>query len=308
MSATPDQVSWITRRGASMLADVDRLANNGPLGPIALQALSTGLTAWSRDPMIYALVIDHRRASVRDPDAPPLDLIEQAARLVWQLECFSKPTVGLFDGATSGFVSGLASWGTHQAAGERFRWRAVLPMRQHTAGLDAGMAHRLARLPHRLGYYLALTGHDLGRADAYRAGLVTHCVPADRFDEIITGLADADTVDPLLDDRHVDPGAGDLAPFHATIATCFASGDVAAIIRRLAAVDGPHRAFADATAAAVSSVDPLQQGHVLRQLDRALHADVRATLIEAVMAARGDEAGEPRFALPTRVDMQSLRG
>ena len=41
-------------------------------------------------------------------------------------------------------------------------------------------------------------------------GWSTHCIPAARFGEIRAGLADADTVDPLLDDRHEDPGPGEL--------------------------------------------------------------------------------------------------
>ena len=37
--------------------------------------------------------------------------------------------------------------------------------------------------------YLALTGRAIGRADAYRLGLVTHCIPAPRFGEIRAALA-----------------------------------------------------------------------------------------------------------------------
>ena len=54
--------------------------------------------------------------------------------------------------------------------------------------------------------YLALTGRSVGRADAYRLGLVTHCIPAARFAEIRGAVADADPVDPVLDDAPRGPG------------------------------------------------------------------------------------------------------
>ena len=78
-------------------------------------------------------------------------------------------------------------------------------------------------MPDAIGMYLALTGRSIGRADAYRLGLATHCIPAGRFGEIRAGLADADTVDPLLDDRHEDPGPGELEPLRAVIARCFSA-------------------------------------------------------------------------------------
>ena len=61
--------------------------------------------------------------------------------------------------------------------------------------------------------YLGLTGRSIGAADAYALGLLTHCIPAARFEEIKTALADTWPVDTVLDDRHVDPGPGELAPY-----------------------------------------------------------------------------------------------
>ncbi|MFX8805535.1 enoyl-CoA hydratase/isomerase family protein, partial [Acinetobacter baumannii] len=73
---------------------------------------------------------------------------------------------------------------------------------------DVGMAHILARLPHRIGYYVGLTGSAIGRADAFSLGLVTHCLEPELFAEVEASLADAIPVDPLLDDRHANPGEG----------------------------------------------------------------------------------------------------
>ena len=53
--------------------------------------------------------------------------------------------------------------------------------------------------------YLALTG---ARSDGRRlsAGLATHCIPARQFVEIRAAVCDADPVDPVLDNRHEEPG------------------------------------------------------------------------------------------------------
>ena len=93
-------------------------------------------------------------------------------------------------------------------------------------------------MPDEIGMYLALTGRSIGRADAYRLGLVTHCIPAARFAEIHAGLRVADPVDPLLDDRHVDPGPAELDALRPVIARCFSADTVEGIVARLRAERG----------------------------------------------------------------------
>ena len=127
---------------------------------------------------------------------------------------------------------GISLYGTHRVAGERYRFA----MPETGIGLfpDDGVSWAFARMPDAIGMYLALTGRSIGRADAYRLGLATHCIPAARFGEIRAGLADADTVDPLLDDRHEDPGPGELEALRPVIARCFSQGTVEGIVDRLA--------------------------------------------------------------------------
>src|SRR6185503_17863694 len=88
-------------------------------------------------------------------------------------------------------------------------------------------------------------GRAIGRADAYRLGLVTHCIPAARFGEIAAALSAADTVDPLLDDRHQDPGRGELEALRGAIARCFAADTVEGIVERLRAQRGVAAAWAE---------------------------------------------------------------
>ena len=80
---------------------------------------------------------------------------------------------------------------------------------------DVGAAWVLSRLPDAIGMYLGLTGRSIGRADAYALGLLTHCIPAQHFEEIKAALIDTWPVDPLLDERHVDPGPRELERYAA---------------------------------------------------------------------------------------------
>jgi enoyl-CoA hydratase len=221
--------------------------------PQALNALTTAMRAtiagafprYARDPQIYAVVV--KSASPRafcaggdvreltqwareQPEAARRSLAEEYA-LNWLLECFSKPTVSLIDGVVMGSGVGISIYGTHRVAGERY----AFAMPETAIGLfpDDGVASVLARLPGETGMYLGLTGHSIGRADAYRLGLATHCVPAARFAEIEAGLAAADPVDPLLDGLHQDPGEGELDAYREVISRCFSAERLEDIIARL---------------------------------------------------------------------------
>ena len=54
-------------------------------------------------------------------------------------------------------------------------------------------------MPDAIGMYLGLTGRSIGAADAFALGLLTHCIPAARYEEIKSQLAETWPVDPLLD-------------------------------------------------------------------------------------------------------------
>jgi enoyl-CoA hydratase len=221
--------------------------------PHALNALTTAMrseiaaafAAWARDPQVYAAVIVSatERAfcaggDVREmvewgksrPDAARRSLAAEYA-LNWQLDCFTKPTVALIDGVVMGSGVGITLYGTHRVAGERYRFA----MPETGIGLfpDDGASWAFARMPDEIGTYLALTGRAIGRADAYRLGLATHCIPAARFAGIRAALGNADPVDPLLDDCHEDPGAGEIEALRPAVARCFRGNSVEAIVAAL---------------------------------------------------------------------------
>lgn len=268
--------------------------------PAALNALNTAMRTamaaafprWARDPEIYAVVISSAsdrafcaggdlREMVdwgRNRRGAAIRSLAQEYELNWLLECFAKPTVSLINGAVMGSGVGVSLYGTHRVAGGNYRFA----MPETGVGLfpDVGAAWALARQPDEIGTYLGLTGRAIGRADAYRLGLVTHCIPGSRFGEVAAALADADPVDPVLDLRHEDPGAGELVALAPAIAHCFSPDSVAGIIARLQAVRGAEAGWAQGVLADLATRSPTSLKITLRHVRRARDLDLRATLAQ----------------------------
>jgi enoyl-CoA hydratase len=171
---------------------------------------------------------------------------------------------------------GISLYGTHRVAGERYRFA----MPETGIGLfpDDGVCWAFARMPDWIGMYLALTGRSVGRADALRLGLVTHCIAAARFDDIRAAIADAQPVDQVLDGRHEDPGTGEIDALAPVIARCFGADSVEGIIASLQAERGPGAAWAESVVADLAQRSPtsLKITHRLVRLARGL--DLRNTL------------------------------
>jgi enoyl-CoA hydratase len=278
------------RVGASAVVTVDRGGALNALTPAMLARLAQCYPEFARDPNLYVVVLksaDPKAFSaggdVRALSAVALHDLPQAChdlaaeyRLNWLHECFSKPTVVLIDGLVMGSGVGISAYATHRVAGRGYRF--AMPETAIGFFPDIGMAHALARMPHQIGTYLGLTGATIGRADAYALGLATHCIDSGVFGEVEARLADAWPVDPELDGRHVDPGPGDLAARSGTIAQCFAPDSIEEILRRLDAVTGADRDFAQATRADLEARAPLALKVTLRHLRRSAVLDLRQTL------------------------------
>ncbi len=321
------------RRGAMALVTLARPEKRNALTIAARAQLAENLPKYARDPVVYAVVI---RSAVDGIFCAGGDVVEMAAladgdmeaaekaladeiALVWLAECFTKPTISLIDGPVMGGGNGISRFGTHRVAGERYRFA----MPETAVGLipNNGLAHTFARLPKDIGMYLALTGEALGPADAYHLGLATHCIPATEFDAIAAALSEAEPVDPIVDDRHEDPGPAPILALGDAITRTFNAGTVAEILSRLERERGPHASWAEATRARLLERSPTalavahrlvreassMQLSELLELEHALscrmmelpdiHAGIRARLI-----ARGEE---PRWR-PSRIADVSL--
>ncbi len=327
-SAPPPDVA-VEVRGAAVVVTLQRLRALNALTPPMVAALAAVFPPAARDAQAYCVVLrsaspkafcaggDVRQLIATSRTDMPAARASLAAEygLNWLHECFSKPTVALIGGMVMGSGVGITAYGTHRVAGPAYRFA----MPETAIGLfpDVGGAWVLARLSGEMGTYLGLTGHSIGRADAYGLGLVTHCIADDEFDGITTELADAQPVDPLLDARHVDPGPGPLAAHAATVARCFAAQTVEEIVVRLKAEQGASREWAQGVAADLAARSPLSLKVTLRHLREARALDLRQTLQvdyrlacrflkghdfpEGVRAALVDKDGKPRWS-PDRLE------
>jgi len=207
--------------------------------------IATELADLARDPDLYAMVIKSTDAQVFSNGSDIIELsqlarnamqearlsLTQAYTLNWSLDCFSKPTIALIDGAIMGAGAGLTHFCTHRVAAENYKFS--MPETSFGFFPDTGMAGVLAVLPHHVGFYLALTGRAIGSADAYALGLLTHCIPRIQFTEIVDQLADAQPIDPLLDSRHQPVGTGELEAHYACISETFSAPTMAEVLSRL---------------------------------------------------------------------------
>lgn len=95
-----------------------------------------------------------------------------------------KPTlIALMDGIVMGGGVGMSIHAPIRVATEK----SVFAMPEAKLGLftDVGGGYFLSRLPHRLGYYLGLTGYRLKGADLVHAGLADYFVPSLEIPKLI---------------------------------------------------------------------------------------------------------------------------
>jgi enoyl-CoA hydratase/carnithine racemase len=321
--------------GAAGIVTLDRPRALNALTEAMRGTIGQAFAAWARDPQVYvaAIVSANDRAFCaggdvremvecgrRDPEEVRRMLAAEYA-LNWQLDCFIKPTVSLIDGVVMGSGVGISLYGTHRVAGERYRFA----MPETGIGLfpDDGVSWMFARLPDQVGMYLALTGRSLGRADAYRLGLVTHCLPAGQFAEVLGALKEADPVDPVLDQRHVDPGHAELDALRPAIARCFGGDSVEAIAAALESERGAERVWAEGVLKDLVQRSPTSLKVTHRHVREARRLDLRATLAqdyrlacrfvlghdfyEGVRAALIDRDHAPRWEPSRLADVSDLR-
>ncbi|HEX7076464.1 MAG TPA: enoyl-CoA hydratase/isomerase family protein [Hyphomicrobiaceae bacterium] len=292
----------IAVEGAAAIVTLDRPQSGNALSGAIRSRIAESIPRFARDPGVYALIMrsgtqgafsvgsDLRELGSAAKEQPERarQLLADTYRLSWILECFSKPTISLIDGLIMGSAAGLTAYGTHRVAGETFSF--ALPQTGFGFFADAGLSWVCARMPDEIGVYLGLTGRRIGRADAYRLGLVTHCIPASRFSEIEAGLRSADPVDPLLDDRHEEPGPGEIESYREVLQRCFAAETVEEICSRLRAEaqrGGAAGGWCEDVLQDLSRRSPTALKITLRHIREAAFRDLRQTLmIDCRLACR----------------------
>lgn len=257
--------------------------------PRALNALSYAMIArieehmieWAGDADVYGVVLEAASgpAFCSGGDLKALYAWRQAGKTAeilenyaseyqhnWTLDRFTKPHVSLMDGFVFGGGVGISLYGTHKVAGENYRF--AMPEAAIGFFPDVGASYFLSRMPGQIGLYLALTGNQIDRADAYELGLLTHCIAADEFNAIRAAMCEADPIDPVLDGRHVDPGPSALLRMAEVIDRHFSAGSVEEILGSLESATGQQAEWARETARIMRKHSPLSLKVAYRQMRR----------------------------------------
>lgn len=333
----------IERRGATAVIVLNRPAAGNAVTSAMRAKFSAALDKYGRDPIVYGAVI---KSAVQGIYCSGLDVAELAAAragaddeaaglianeltLFWKHECFFKPSVAFIDGAVRGGGIGYALFGTHRVATQNFE----LQLPQTSQGLvpSGGILLKLAHMPAGIGRYLAFTGRSMSPADAYALGLVTHCIPSERFPGVEEAFADADPIDPLLDGHHIDPGPSPLLQDRERIERYFRTRSLTDLLAALQQASGDDAAWASDVLAKIPQRNRLALALTDEALLRAAHYDdihdalidehrVLRRLLAARQPADPEELPSPAaiaayfapgpgdLALPSRSEVQSRAG
>lgn len=291
--------------------------------------IAEALTEWEHDPAVETVVItgagerglcaggDIR--AIHD-DARDGDGSASAAfwrdeyRLNARIARYPKPYVAVMDGIVMGGGVGVSAHGSVRIATERSR----IAMPETGIGFvpDVGGTYLLALAPGELGTHLALTGRQIGAADALLCGLADHCVPSDRIERLIDDLAERPVRDALAGHVRTAP-EGELARRRAWIDACYAADTVEEIVRRLLAHGDPAAKEAARTLLSRSptalkvTLAALRGARRLGSLERVLDQEYRvscaalsaADLVEGIRAQVIDKDRAPRWSPATLAEV-----
>lgn len=184
----------------------------------------------------------------------------------WTLQRLRKPHLALIDGVMMGGGIGISLYGTHRIAGENLRF--AMPETGIGFFPDVGGSWFLPRMPGMTGIYLGLTGKIVDRADAYYAGVATHCIPASKFETVKAAMVEAEPIDAIVDGLHAHPGVSRIEALREPIDRTFSAGSFDGILRNLEREDGVWKEWAQETLAILSKRSPLSLRVTFEQLKR----------------------------------------
>ena len=201
-----------------------------------VHAMTSALVGWRDAEDVEAVIIDHaegrgfcaggdiaflRNSALNDEGVSGRRFFHDEYQLNHLLFTYPKPVIAFMDGITMGGGVGISQPARFRVATENTRFA----MPETGIGLfpDVGGGWYLARLPGRLGQFLALTGARLDGAECLWAGLATHYLPADRLAEAKARIA-----------QHPDRTEGILAELAGTPPDARIAGNADKIARHFA--------------------------------------------------------------------------
>jgi enoyl-CoA hydratase len=281
------------RRGKLGLVTLNRPRALNTLTLDMVRALDAQLRVWAADPAIATVAIAGQgaRAFCAGGDIRALYDLGIAGKYdealqFWREEYplntrikeYPKPYVALLRGIVMGGGVGVSVHGSHRIAlGD-----ITFAMPEVGIGFfpDVGATYFLPRLPAGVGLWLALTGKQLGAADAHALGIATHYAPAERFDAIVALLADGVPPDKALTTFRADPGRAGVRELLQPIARLFSGGGVEAVLAALDAETkgGAQRAFARDAADQMRQKSPTSLKIAFAQVRQGRGLDFRAAM------------------------------
>ena len=307
-----------------------------------VRQLSEQLHAWAIDAQVQAVVLrgsgekafcaggDIRALhdSFKADDGEYLQFFEEEYALDQYLHAYPKPVLALLDGLVLGGGMGLG-----QAAALRVvtgRTRMAMPEVGIGYFPDVGASYFLARLPHAFGMYLALTGRQIGAADALYLGLADQHLSQDALSELDRCLDTMawttlphEALRTLLATLASQPEMpGELAPLSEPIERVFSAPDIHALHAALSQETALSQWAVD-TAALLDSRSPLalcvtfellRRGRALPLADcfaLELHLDrqwfAEGDIIEGVRALLIDKDKQPRWRYSSLAEVPAER-
>lgn len=235
---------------------------------------------------------------------------------------YRKPYIALLDGITMGGGAGISIHGSHRIGTERL----VFAMPETSIGFypDVGMTYWLARLPHKIGFYLGLVGGKIHFAECAALGLTTHTVKSDALTTILTELVEAPIqakkdVDDILNEYVVKADKINLFPHQHKIEQYFSKNTMEEILESLANDPDP---WCQDTAAQLRLKSPTSLKvtlHAIKQaeqlaFDERMQMDFRLTnrflqghdFFEGIRALLIDKDQKPRW-LPASLEEVSTQ-
>ncbi|MFJ3821139.1 enoyl-CoA hydratase/isomerase family protein [Streptomyces nodosus] len=328
MTATEEPVLLHTAgRAARITLNRPRALNS--LNLAMVRRIDEALTAWEHDPAVGTVVIDGAGerglcagGDIRAVHDDARDGDGGAAAAFWREEYhlnariarYPKPYVALMDGIVMGGGVGVSAHGDVRIVTERSR----IAMPETGIGFvpDVGGTHLLARAPGELGTHLALTGAQIGAADALLCGLADHHVPSAALPELLADLAELPVQEALT--RHVQPPPpGETAGQREWIDACYGADTVEEIVERLLAHGDPDAKEAAGTLLTKSptslkvTLAALRRARDLGTLERVLDQEYRVScatltspdLVEGIRAQIIDKDRNPRWSPATLAEV-----
>ena len=279
MSQTPNEPSGeliVSRDGAAGFLTLNRPKAIHALTAAMDEAMTEALLVWRDTPDVHAVIVDHsegrgfcsggdvaflRNSALTDNGVSGIKFFHDEYQLNHLMFEYGKPIVAFMDGITMGGGVGISQPARFRVATENTRFA----MPETGIGLfpDVGGGWFLARLPGRMGQFLALTGARLDGSECVWTGLATHYLPSENLAEAKERIAHGHDAGQVLSALAVHPPEARIEGNAHLIARHFASDKLEDIIASLESDDSDWAARELAT---IRTKSPQACKVALRQL------------------------------------------